>query len=70
MGVYRRYENGADMGIHPYPAFSTLDVKLYYEFKKTTFHVDINNIYNTRYYDIGNVPQPGFWLTGGVSYKY
>jgi iron complex outermembrane receptor protein len=70
MGIYRRYENGADKGIHPYPAFSTLDVKLSYELKKLTFHVDINNLYNTRYYDVGNVPQAGFWLSGGVSYNY
>ena len=69
-GVYRRYENGEDKGLYPYPSFSTLDFKLYYEHKKITFFTDINNLYNTQYYDIGNVPQPGFWITGGVSYKY
>ena len=69
-GSYRRYENGADKGLHSYPSFSTLDLKLYYEYKKLTFSLNLNNIYNTQYYDIGNTPQPGFWLISGIKYSY
>ncbi|MDR3251787.1 MAG: TonB-dependent receptor [Tannerella sp.] len=69
MGSYRRYEGGADKGLEEYPAFSTLDLKLSYEYKKFSFKVDINNLYDTYYYDIGNVPQPGFWLLCGVAVK-
>ncbi|MDR0756673.1 MAG: TonB-dependent receptor [Tannerella sp.] len=68
MGTFRRYENGADMGLHPYPTFSTADLKLNYELKQWNFHLNLNNLYDTYYYDTGNVPQAGFWLTGGVSY--
>ena len=70
MGSYRRYEEKVDMGMHPYPSFSTLDLKLYYEHKKLTFYLNFNNLYNTRYVDIGNIPQPGFWLVGGIKYIY
>ncbi len=69
MGSFRKYEGTTDMGIQSYPTFSTCDLKLYYAHKKITFNVDINNLFDTKYYDIGNVPQPGFWLTAGVSYK-
>jgi iron complex outermembrane receptor protein len=69
MGVYRRYEAGVDAGLHPYPAFSTLDLKLNYEFRKWNFYVNPTNLYDTRYYDIGNVPQAGFWLRGGVGFR-
>lgn len=70
MGTYRRYEAGADKGLHSYPSFSTLDLKLYYEYEKMTFYLDLTNLYDTYYYDVGNIPQPGFWLMGGFRYRY
>jgi iron complex outermembrane receptor protein len=69
MGVFRKYENGVDMGLHPFPAFSTLDLKLNYSHGNWNFYLDLNNLYDTHYYDIGNVPQAGRWLMGGVSYR-
>jgi iron complex outermembrane receptor protein len=70
MGSYRKYEDGADKGLHPYPSFSTLDLKLCYAYEKMTFYLNLTNLYDTHYYDIGNLPQPGFWLIGGISYRY
>lgn len=70
MGTYRRYDNGTDKGLYPYPSFSVLDLKLYYEFKKIIFNLNFNNLYDTHYYDIGNIPQAGFWLVGGIKYSY
>ncbi|MDR2384934.1 MAG: TonB-dependent receptor [Tannerella sp.] len=66
-GEFRRYENGIDKGLQPFPPFSTLDLRLAYAIKNITVNLDLNNIYNTHYYDIGNVPQAGFWLIGGIS---
>jgi len=66
-GTFRKYENNVDLGLHPYPAFSILDLKLYYEFRKYRINADFNNIFNTSYYDTGNVPQAGFWLICGIS---
>lgn len=69
MGNYRRFEGGADAGLHPYPAFSVLDLKLNYTLRNVDLHVSMNNLYDTQYYDVGNVPQAGFWLMGGVTYR-
>jgi iron complex outermembrane receptor protein len=69
MGVFRKYENGVDVGLYPFPAFSTLDLKLNYKHGNWNFYLNLNNLYDTHYYDIGNVPQAGRWLMGGVSYR-
>lgn len=69
MGNYRRFEGSADAGLHPYPAFSVLDLKLNYKLRNVDLHVSLNNLYDTQYYDVGNVPQAGFWLMGGVTYR-
>ena len=69
MGVYSLFENGVSLGkMGNYPAFSTLDLKLKYQYKDLELNISANNIYNTKYADIGNIHQPGFWLTGGISY--
>lgn len=70
MGLYEQYENGEKTGNAPYPSFSTTDLKLAYRYKAITFHLNLNNLYDTRYFDLGNIPQPGFWLTGGISYAF
>jgi iron complex outermembrane receptor protein len=69
-GEFYRYEDGREMGMTPFPPFSTLDVKLMYKAGKVTVDLHLNNIFDTRYDDVGNVPQAGFWLTGGVSCRY
>ncbi|MDR2042677.1 MAG: TonB-dependent receptor [Tannerella sp.] len=69
MGVFRKYEGTEDRGLHPFPAFSTLDLKLNYKQDNWNFYLHLNNLYDTYYYDIGNVPQAGRWLMGGVSYR-
>ncbi len=69
MGNYRRFEGSADAGLHPYPAFSVLDLKLNYKLRNVDLHVNLNNLYDTQFYDVGNVPQAGFWLMGGVTYR-
>jgi iron complex outermembrane receptor protein len=69
MGDYERYDNYAPTGIREgYPAFSTLDLRIDYRWTDWNFHVNANNLYNTRHFDWGNVPTPGFWLSGGIAY--
>lgn len=69
MGMYTVYENSINTErIEPYKAFSTLDVKLNYQYESFLLHINLNNLYNTKHNDVGNIPQPGFWLTGGISY--
>lgn len=76
-GTYEKYETSDEtgsivkVGNEPYPAFSTMDVQVNYKLKPTlNLFANINNLYNTQYFDLGNVPQPGFWAVGGVSYTF
>ena len=68
MGTYEKFENLEKTGDIPYPAFSTLDLKLSYQYRFIAFNLSLNNLYDTYYFDKCNVPQAGFWLTGGISY--
>ena len=68
MGSYEAYENTVAVGRVPYNAFSTLDLRLNYKYENLLLHVNLNNLYDTKYNDIANIPQAGFWLTAGVSY--
>jgi iron complex outermembrane receptor protein len=69
MGDYEKYQNYTSTGTwETYPAFSMLDLRLDYRWEDFNFHLTTNNLYDTHYYDWGNVPTPGFWLSGGVSY--
>lgn len=69
MGIYEKYQGkGVDPIKEHFPAFSTLDLKLNYKYKDIVFNLNFNNLYDTYYYDRGDIPQPGFWLMGGISY--
>lgn len=70
MGTYEKYEDLKKVGDEHYPAFSTLDLKMNYEYKDLLFNLSLNNLYDTHYFDRGNIPQAGFWLMGGVSYTF
>ncbi|MDR2682836.1 MAG: TonB-dependent receptor [Dysgonamonadaceae bacterium] len=68
MGVYEKFEAYKSTGkFDSYPAFSTLDLRLNYRYRDWEFHVNANNLYDTHYFDRGNIVQPGFWLSGGIS---
>lgn len=70
MGIYEAYKNGAAIGKTPYRAFSTLDLKVNYRYEDLVLYINLNNLYNTKHNDTGNIPQPGFWLTGGINYTF
>jgi iron complex outermembrane receptor protein len=68
MGTYEKFVDLEKAWDVPYPAFSTLDLRLNYTYRALAFNLSLNNLYDTFYFDKGNIPQPGFWLMGGVSY--
>ncbi|EFM02753.1 TonB-dependent receptor plug domain-containing protein [Hoylesella marshii] len=53
-------------GYHPY---AKLDGKLMWNDAKYTLYVKADNITAHRYYDLGHVVQPGFWLMAGATIK-
>ncbi|MDD4514108.1 TonB-dependent receptor [Massilibacteroides sp.] len=68
MGGYTRYDKGIKGEFANYEPFSTLDLRINWQLKEFMLHLSANNLYDTKFYDLGNVPQAGFWLIGGISY--
>ncbi|MDD4776917.1 MAG: TonB-dependent receptor [Fermentimonas sp.] len=52
-----------------YTPFSILDVKANYKLRNIDLFINANNIFNSKHVDLGNVPQPGLWLSGGATIK-
>ena len=53
-----------------YKPYSLVDARLSYDLPQYKFYIEGNNLFDTKYYDFGNVPQPGFWLIAGTSYRF
>lgn len=68
MGSYLHYEASKPTIEQPFGSYSTLDVRFNYKLKLLNLTLDLNNIFDKKYQDLGNIPQPGFWLIGGVAY--
>lgn len=69
-GGYTKYEDlkpAYEVGYTPYGIVS---VKINWSGKQWNIHLNADNIFNTEYYDLGNIPQPGFWLSGGIKYRF
>ena len=54
---------------HPYGSYGLLDARLAWTEPHYTIYVNGNNLLDKQYEDVGNVPQPGAWIVGGVSVR-
>ena len=68
-GSYTKYVDLKPTAEIPYPSFCLLDLKLSWNAKNYSLFAEANNLLNREYYDLGNIPQPGFWGKVGVSYR-
>lgn len=50
-----------------YGTYNVVDARLAWEATGYKLFFDVNNITNRKYVDYGNIPQPGTWVTGGIS---
>jgi Outer membrane cobalamin receptor protein len=68
MGNYIRYANVESTGkLVSYSPFSLLDVKLFWRDENCELFASFNNLLNTDYYDLGNIPQSGIWIQCGIN---
>ena len=67
-GTYTQYISDTKVQEADYKPFWLIDCKLRYRFKGITAFFSANNLFNTFYFDIGNVVQPGRWMKTGISY--
>lgn len=68
MGTYLDYEDRETPQVKSFPAFSTSDLKINWTLQRFNLNLTANNIFDKKYFDLGSIPQAGFWLIGGVSY--
>ena len=69
IGSYIQYIDLQPGELVKYTPFGLLDVKVDYKLNNINLFLNANNIFNVQQVDFGNIPQPGFWLSGGVSIK-
>jgi iron complex outermembrane receptor protein len=69
VGSYVKYVDLRPAKTLNYKPFSILDVKANYAFKTMNIFVNANNVFNAVHVDFGNIPQPGRWITTGVSFS-
>lgn len=61
---------GGGGGLRSYKPYGLLDLRLSYTSRHIGLYLEGNNLTSHRYYDLGNVLQPGFWLMSGVKYHF
>ena len=49
--------------------YTLLDARVGYSFKNMLLYVDVNNILDTQYKEVGAVPMPGRWMTFGLRFN-
>ncbi|MDO4994843.1 MAG: TonB-dependent receptor [Bacteroidales bacterium] len=69
MGNYMKYAAGTSTA-QPYASYGLLDLRITYTAPRFEVYCDANNLTSYRYYDLGNVLQPGFWFMGGAKWKF
>ncbi|MGV8090810.1 MAG: hypothetical protein AB2L24_02940, partial [Mangrovibacterium sp.] len=68
-GHYARFEDTAYVGEQSYEPFWLTDVKAYYRSKGIQVYFTVANLFDQSYVDLGNVKQPGRWLSAGIKYR-
>lgn len=65
-GTYTEYETNKEVAYKP---FLIIHVRTSFNLNGFSAFVDVNNIMNMKYSDLGNIPQSGRWVSAGISYK-
>lgn len=64
-GTYTAFANQTTME-NRYEPYWLLDWRLNYKFHMLELHMDVSNLLNSSYYDLGNLPQSGRWIKAGI----
>ena len=67
MGSYILYRDAKSTGeLVPYSPYATLDLKIRWTAPRYELWLEGTNLTNRRYYDLGNIPQPGLIILAGA----
>lgn len=62
-GTYTKFPSGNETSYEP---FMTVDTKIIYQFRQSTFFAEVSNLFDKSYIDFGNIPQAGRWFRIGL----
>jgi len=62
--------NNAFGAVNSYTPYWLIDLKLSWTGSYYSVYAEANNIFNKENVDVGNVPQPGRWISFGFNYKF
>ena len=68
-GTYAKFENTEYVGEVAYQAFWLTDVKVYWKTKQMQLSASVSNLFDKSYVDLGNLQQPGRWISLGFRYQ-
>jgi vitamin B12 transporter len=68
-GSYMKYENDLAGELTPYEDFFLSDVRVYLNCGSWQAFADVSNVFNEKYFDMGNIEQPGRWIRVGGAYQ-
>jgi iron complex outermembrane receptor protein len=66
-GSFMDYQSGTQ---REYPSFLIADLRFNYHIKRLIIYTEASNIFNTPYFDLGNVPLPGRWIKAGINFTF
>lgn len=69
-GSYTKYIDLEAAYEEPYDPYCVVDVKVNWSYRDLNIYTELNNLFDVTYYDIGNIPQPGFWFKAGFNYRF
>lgn len=65
-GTYLNFVSNREVRYEPY---LLCNLKIMVKLDKIDFFGEGNNLFNVKYYDLGNIDQPGIWIKGGIKVK-
>ena len=66
-GSFTRKDNSGNAVVSKFTPYGLMDARLSWNADKYKLFVEANNVFNTKYYDFGSLPQPGTWIMAGAS---
>jgi len=68
-GSYSLFEDTEYVGETSYEPFWLTDAKVYYQKEPVQIYCMVSNLFDKTYVDLGNIAQPGRWISFGLRYQ-
>lgn len=66
-GKFTTTDASGNAAVKEYQPYAVTDLRLAWNDRSYKAYVEANNVFAKKYYDFGNIPQPGAWVMAGVA---